>query len=62
MTPTPKRGRPCVAERGERLSTYLRVSDHDAIVRLALKHDRSVSSVVRGMLHRQLISESKRRR
>jgi hypothetical protein len=55
VSETPKRGgRPRVDERGERLSTYLRVSDHDAIVRLALKSDRSVSAVVRTILRRHL--------
>jgi len=50
--PPPKRkpGRPRVEEPGTRLSTFLRNSDYDRLVRLALKQDRSVSALVRDLL------------
>jgi len=48
------RGRPKVDEPGARLSTYVRTSDYDRLVRLALKQDRSVSALVRDLLKLKL--------
>lgn len=53
--PAPRpRGRPRVDEPGERVSTYVRVSDYDKLCKLALKHDRTVSAVVRDLLKLKL--------
>ena len=49
-----KPGRPRAPEPGTRLSTYLRNSDYDRLVRLALKEDRTVSAVVRELLKLKL--------
>jgi hypothetical protein len=48
------RGRPRVDEPGERLSTYVRTSDYDRLVRLALKNDQTVSALVRDLLKLKL--------
>jgi hypothetical protein len=52
---TPKRppGRPREAP-GTKLSFYVRTSDYDRIAKLALKEDRSLSSLVRALLHLKL--------
>jgi hypothetical protein len=52
--PPRKGGRPRVDEPGTRLSTYIRNSDYDRLVRLALKHDRTVSALVRDLLKLKL--------
>ena len=49
-----KPGRPKVDEPGERLSTYVRTSDYDRLVRLALKNDQTVSALVRDLLKLKL--------
>jgi hypothetical protein len=49
-----KGGRPKVDEPGTRLSTYVRNSDYDRLVRLALKHDRTVAALVRDLLKLKL--------
>jgi hypothetical protein len=56
MPDEPKRkpGRPRVDEPGAKLSTYVRGSDYDKLVRLALKEDRSLSSLVRDLLNLKL--------
>lgn len=46
-------GRPR-AEPGTRVSTYVRTVDYDRLVKVALKHDRSVSAVVRELLRLKL--------
>ncbi len=42
-------GRPRV-EPGTRVSTYVRNQDYDRLVRVALKHDQSLSSLIRDLL------------
>lgn len=55
MTPQdPKRGRPRVEEPATRISTYIRNADYDRLVRLALKQDQTVSSLVRELLKLKL--------
>jgi len=46
-------GRPREAP-GTSVSTYIRVSDYDKLVRLALKEDRSLASLVRDLLRLKL--------
>lgn len=52
--PRRKPGRPRVEEPGTRLTTYVRTSDYDRLVRLALKQDRPVSAIVRDLLKLKL--------
>ena len=52
--PRRRPGRPKVDEPGTRLSTYVRNSDYDRLVRLALKHGRPVSAVFRDLLLKRL--------
>ena len=54
--PHPKRprGRPRVLDAGSSLTVWVRGSTHDAIVRVAEKHQVSVSTVVRRVLERRL--------
>jgi len=52
--PRNKGGRPRAEEPRAKLSTYVRASDYDRIVRLALKEDRSVSALVRDLLKLRL--------
>jgi hypothetical protein len=47
-------GRPRVEEPGRHIATYIRTSDYDRLVRLALKHDRPVSAVFRDLLLKRL--------
>lgn len=49
-----KPGRPRVEEPGTRLSTYVRNSDYDRLVKLAFKNDRTVSAIVRDLLKLKL--------
>ena len=52
--PKRPRGRPRVDEPGQVLATYVRTSDYDRLVKLALKHDRTVAALVRELLHLKL--------
>jgi hypothetical protein len=52
--PPRKGGRPRVDEPGHSLTTYVRTSDYDRLVRLALKHDRTVAALVRELLKLKL--------
>ena len=58
MAPKPepfgKRGRPRVAEPGSSVSTWLRQADHDQLIRLAQRHDLSVSALVRQLVTRRI--------
>lgn len=48
---TPKqRGRPPVADPKSPVTTWLRQSEHDRLIRLAEKRETSVSSLVRSLL------------
>jgi len=49
-----KPGRPRVDEPGQVLATYVRTSDYDRLVRLALKTDRTVAALVRDLLNLKL--------
>jgi hypothetical protein len=49
--PDPRpRGRPPVEEKGTSVSTWLRPSEHDKLIKLAHKHETSISSLVRQLL------------
>jgi hypothetical protein len=48
-TPRPP-GRPRVDEPGTSVSTWLRPSEHDRLIRLANKHETTVSALVRQLL------------
>jgi len=52
----PKRlgGRPRARERGAVVSTWVAATDYDRIIRLARKHDVSISKVVQVQLRRAL--------
>jgi len=54
--PPPKRvgGRPRARERGAVVSTWVAASSYDAMIRLARKHDVSISRVVQVRLRRAL--------
>ena len=49
-----KPGRPRVDEKGTKLFTYVRTSDFDRLVRLAMKQDQTVSALVRDLLKLKL--------
>jgi len=44
------RGRPRAEEPGTSVSTWLRPAEHDKLIRLANKHETSISSLVRQLL------------
>lgn len=46
----PKRGRPRLDEPGSTVSTWLRPAEHDRLIRLAQKHEQTVSQLVRSLL------------
>jgi hypothetical protein len=48
--PPGKRGRPPVEEPGSSVSTWLRRSEHDQLIRLAQQQETTVSSLVRQLL------------
>jgi hypothetical protein len=48
--PPGKRGRPRVAEAGSSVSTWVKQSEHDALIRLAEQRETTVSSLVRQLL------------
>ena len=50
----PSRGGRPKAEPGERISTYVRVSDYDRLVRLAFERNETVAKVVRDLLKLKL--------
>jgi len=50
----PKGGRPRAAEPGAVVSTWVAVSEYDRVIRLARKHDMSVSTLVRSLLKLRL--------
>jgi hypothetical protein len=50
LTPVPRRGRPRAAERGVNVSTWLRESEYDKLIRLASQRREPVSSLVRSLL------------
>jgi hypothetical protein len=52
--PPRKPGRPPVAEPGSSVSTWLRQSEHDRLIRLAHEHETTVSSLVRQLLKLRL--------
>jgi hypothetical protein len=53
--PAPKpRGRPRMAEAGAKVTTYVRTSDYDRLLRLAHSHDRSLSGLIRDLLKLKL--------
>jgi len=52
--PAKPRGRPRATEPGSCVSTWVRQSDHDALIRLAKKYDLTVSQVVARLLARTL--------
>lgn len=47
-------GRPRADEPGERVSTYLRTSDYDRLLRLANDRDQTLSETVRELLRLKL--------
>lgn len=49
-----KRGRPRLAEPGAKLTTYVRISDYDRLVRLATQSDKSLSGLIRDLLRLKL--------
>jgi len=51
---TGKRGRPRVDEPGSPVTAWLRQGDHDALIRLAKRDDRTVSAVIRDLVKRTL--------
>lgn len=48
------RGRPRMAEPGAKLTTYVRASDYDRLVRLANHADKSLSGLIRDLLRLKL--------
>ena len=48
------RGRPRQEDTGERVSTYVRSSDYDRLVRLARQSDKSLSRLIRDLLRLKL--------
>ncbi len=50
MTPVPRRGRPRHAERGVNVSTWLKESEYDKLIRMAAHRREPVSSLVRSLL------------
>lgn len=52
--PPKPRGRPRAPEPGAKLTTYLRTSDYDRLVRLANYADKSLSGLVRDLLRLKL--------
>lgn len=46
----PKLGRPRVEEPGSAVTTWLRQREHDQLIRLAQKHETTVSALVRSLL------------
>lgn len=51
--PDPRKpGRPKADEPGIRLSTWVRVSTYDALAKYALKHEQSLSAILRENLQR----------
>ena len=53
--PTPKpRGRPRAEQPGSGVSAWLRADEHDRLIRLASKHELSVSQMIRVILKRVL--------
>ena len=53
-TPRNKGGRPRVDDQGLRLSTYVRSSDYDRLIKLAQKQDKSMSGLIRDLLRLKL--------
>jgi hypothetical protein len=49
----PKRGRPRAAP-GSSLSLYVRTVDHDRLVALAKRHEKSIAALVRDLLRLKL--------
>lgn len=49
-----KGGRPRVEVPGVRVSTYIRAPDYDRLLALAQQHEKSLSGVVRELLHLKL--------
>jgi len=60
--PVPKRprGRPRNAEPGRKVMTWLTAREHDRLIRVALKHDMSVSEVVRRVLEHRVRADDHR--
>jgi len=52
--PKPKRGRPRAVEPGSRVTTWIRLSDHDRLITLARSQAVSVSSVLRQIVKARL--------
>jgi hypothetical protein len=48
------RGRPRAVDRGETVSTYIRTSDYDKLLRLATDQRKSLSGLVRDLLRLKL--------
>jgi hypothetical protein len=46
----PRRGRPPAKEQGAALTTWVRISEYEKLVRLANRKETSVSSLVRSLL------------
>lgn len=49
--PKKKGGRPRVAEPRHGVSTWIRVTDYDSLLKLAKKHETSLSAIVRHLIH-----------
>lgn len=52
--PPKPRGRPRV-EPGAKVTTYVRASDYDRLLRLANSHDRTLSGLIRDLLKLKLV-------
>lgn len=50
LAPVPRRGRPRAAERGVNVSTWLRESEYDRLIRVAAHRREPVSTLVRSLL------------
>jgi hypothetical protein len=57
LTPVPRRGRPRSAERGVNVSTWLKESEYDRLIRVAAHRREPVSSLVRSLLILRLPAE-----
>ena len=53
-------GRPCNVEPGRKVMTWLTAREHDQLIRIAARHDVSVSAVVRRVLETRLRAEDHR--
>lgn len=52
--PKKKGGRPRATEARAQLSASIRVSDYDALIKLARVHEKSLAALVRELLHLRL--------